>query len=163
MPSFSPFGCTKLLPPTHLPLAHHYSQGHCWKWLHKLLTHSYICCSYSWSLMMGYTDIGLTTTSSELFQADTKSCRDISRLFKEWISCSWWLSQWAWSCVDESQSSITNYYTSEFLPSKEFPLSGQCVSTHKHSHPSTCAVVKQYLKWQSKMKQRKELKQDVTL
>ena len=113
--------------------------------------------------MMGYTNIGLTTTSSELFQADTKSCRDISRLFKEWLSCSWWLSQWAWSCVDESQSSITNYYTSEFLPSKEFPLSGQCVSTHKHSHPSTCAVVKQDMKWQNEMKQWKELKQDVTI
>ena len=73
------------------------------------------------------------------------------------------MSQWAWSCVDESQSSITNYYTSEFLPSKEFPLSGQCVSTHKHSHPSTCAVVKQDMKWQNEMKQRKELKQDVTI
>jgi len=42
--------------------------------------------------MMGYTDIGLTTMSSEWFQADTKSCRDISRLFKDYLVLDGWAS-----------------------------------------------------------------------
>jgi len=42
--------------------------------------------------MMGYTDIGLTTMSSGWFQADTKLCRDISRLFKDYLVLDGWAS-----------------------------------------------------------------------
>jgi len=76
----SPFGCTNPPPPVppFLPRT-------CWKWLHKLVK-----LKVSWRVVQTLVVKGLTaTTTSARFQADAKSCRDISHLFQDHLIECW--------------------------------------------------------------------------